>query len=112
MIGTILKDVIDCHAEASIRRDVNVFFITSTIIRMIAFSANETKHIKRSDMLGRYKKNLKFYLFSNETNINCDFATSCGRLSFGLHVCGLDPQDVDDIFPLLESCMAAVLRHQ
>ena len=78
---------------------------------MIAFSANETKHISRSDKLRRYQKNLKFYLFSNETNINCDFATSCGRLSFGLHVCGLDPQDVDDIFPLLESFMAAVLRH-
>jgi len=107
MIGTILKDVIDCHAEASIRRDSNVFFITSTIIRMIAFSANETKHIKRTDMLGRYQKFLKFYLFSNETNINCDFATFCGRLSFGLHFCGLDPQDVVDTFPQLESIIAA-----
>ena len=105
------KDVIDCHLEASIRRYVNVFFITSTIIRMIAFSANETKHISRSDKLRRYQKILKFYLFSNEANINCDFATFCGRLSFGLHVCGLDPQDVDDILPLLESFMAAVLRH-
>ena len=103
MIGTILKDVMDCHAEASIRRDVNVYFITSIIIRMIALSANETVHIPRSERNSRYPKFIKYYLFSNETNINSDFATFCGRLSYGLHFCGLDPNEVEDVFPHLQS---------
>ena len=44
-------------------------------------------------------------LFSNETNtnINTDFATFCGRLRNGLLFCGLDPNEVEDVFPHLQS---------
>ena len=53
----------------------------------------------------RYQKFLKYYLFSNETNtnINTDFATFCGRLRNGLLFCGLDPNEVEDVFPHLQS---------
>ena len=74
---------------------------------MIALSGNETKHITRSDRNSRYQKFIKYYLFSNETNINSDFATFCGRLSYGLHFCGLDPNEVDAVFPHLQSLSMA-----
>ena len=70
---------------------------------MIALSGNETKHITRSDRNSRYQKFIKYYLFSNETNINSDFATFCGRLRYGLHFCVLDAKDVDAVFPHLQS---------
>jgi hypothetical protein len=88
-VTPMFRYLIDCHSEASKRRDHNCFFFTSFIIRflLLAKQLEDLNKTARKQTAERYDRFLQFMLFSNANNINVDFTSFMQRIRYGLKFC-------------------------